>query len=726
MELFDGPLTATVDPAVRVQLAEVAKSLSGVERAMLSAKNASPQVAAAARQLQEQFRAGFISAEQLRSGLQGLVADGLPKTAEQLRKTAEATKTTREQLLHMASSAVTVVRGIADIGSAAVSAAQGAWQLAQRMAALATEQANLDRNSQRLRLDFDEAAEAAGRFVDETEVMAAANRAAAAGVRLSQEELNALSRTAARFSQDTGRPINQVFEELTQGLLHGTRGLREFGPGLAALAGPAHTAGERLAAMVREAERLTPATDDATSAMARFQDSIEDAERTMASAFVAEVARIHEMSGALDGARGDAEDLNLQLRAAGSTAAALAMGVVGLGGAMVGALGAAFTVVIAPMRQAFLALQRASERDWRGAVGALAGVGATTSEDAMDALRFSQNSAVVALTAIGRLGAGEQTTEGLGTVGGSMTFSEADVAEINADAQARLRRGGGGGGGRQQEEDPALALLWASSNARKLAEDERMGLLTGQNRSPAETLAESLSGLTGSLGDFDTREQEIRDAAERTNAESAREAARREYQNRLSTRLQGDEESPEARAAKDIASAWGEATDALGTHLGLIATGQETWADFWDGLAVAGQKALAEVAMTEGKVEFGRALGALALGNFPGAALHFAAGVALTGVGAALSATAGASKDVQGVGRDGAGPGGRGAASQRVPEVTPRESSKSAPVTLTVNFGGASFYGSGGPRQAAAELVDLLNRNGHLSGATLDPRLLPA
>lgn len=625
VELFDGPLTAHVDPAFLAQVQMLDRGLRGVGEAA--------------------------------GGMKTSITGALAPVA-------------------------TIASGITDVGRAAIAAAQATWQLAQRMAQLATEQANLDRNAQRLGLDFDAAAEAAGRFVDETEVMAAANRAAAAGVRLSQEELNALSRTAARFSQDTGRPINQVFEELTQGLLHGTRGLRDFGPGLAALAGPAHTAGERLAEMVRQAERLPPATDDATSAMARFQDSVEDAERTMASAFVAEVARIHEMSTALDGARGDTEDLNLQLRAAGSTAAAMAIGVVALGGAMVGALGAAFAVVVRPMRQTLQALLRASEGDWRGAVGALAGVGDSTYEDARDSLRFAQDSAVVAMTAFGRLGAGERTAEGVGEVAPTSTSTTA--AESNADAAARNRRGGGG----REHEDPELTRLWARSNAQKLAEDERMALLTGQNRTPANTLGESLSGLSGRVGDFDTRDQEIRDAAERSNAESAREAAYREYRNSLSTRLQGDQESPEARAARDIAGAWGEATEALGAHLGLLVSGQATWEFFWEGVANAGKKALADAATNEGKIEYGRALAALAIGNFPGAALHFAAGTALVGLGAALGSGAGGTP---GGGGSHPGPqgGGRVGNPQRVAEVTPREASRDGgPSTVVVNFNG--------------------------------------
>jgi hypothetical protein len=152
-----------------------------------------------------------------------------------------------------------------------------------------------------------------------------------------------------------------------------------------------------------------------------------------------------------------------------------------------------------------------------------------------------------------------------------------------------------------------------------------------------------------------------------------------------------------------------------------VAQGRETWADVWTGIKETAQRALIDIAMTEGKVELGRALGALALGNFAGAGLHLAAGAALLAIGGTASYLTGGAGDAgRAAEKDAKKTSVRG--SSRVPAMG-GSSEAGAPVTISVNFGGASFYGSGGPRQAASELVDLLNRHGHLSGAVLDPRL---
>ena len=179
----------------------------------------------------------------------------------------------------------------------------------------------------------------------------------------------------------------------------------------------------------------------------------------------------------------------------------------------------------------------------------------------------------------------------------------------------------------------------------------------------------------------------------------------------------------EARAANDIASAWGNATDALTKHLDLVAQGRETWADVWTGIAETAERALIDIAMTEGKVELGRALGALAVGNFAGAGLHLAAGAALLAIGGTASYLTGGAGDADRAAEKEAKKTSSRTTRERVPTMG-GSSEQGAPVTISVNFGGASFYGSGGPRQAASELVDLLNRHGHLSGATLDPRLM--
>ena len=203
----------------------------------------------------------------------------------------------------------------------AVTTVHGAMtRLASSVSALATEQAQLDAGSARLGLNFDIAAEKAGRFTDETEVMTAASRLAEAGIRLTQDQLNDLTRVAARFAQNTGTTTAAALDQLTNGLITGSaRGLRPFGAELQAVAGGSHTAEQRLAALSEQAAHTATATDDAASSMARFNDSIEDAARTLATSFVEGLTEITRVGAAADESGNKFEILTEDITTAGHT-----------------------------------------------------------------------------------------------------------------------------------------------------------------------------------------------------------------------------------------------------------------------------------------------------------------------------------------------------------------------------------------------------------------------
>ncbi len=98
--------------------------------------------------------------------------------------------------------------------------------------AMADEQERLTAMSRRLGLDFDAAAEAAGRFVDETAAMGVAGRFAAADIRLTQQELNDLMRVAAATAETLGVSVADSAHTLTEALIQGEEGgLRRFGGG---------------------------------------------------------------------------------------------------------------------------------------------------------------------------------------------------------------------------------------------------------------------------------------------------------------------------------------------------------------------------------------------------------------------------------------------------------------------------------------------------------------
>ena len=340
---FDGAAQA------RLAIEQVESSLSSLERRVLSLAQADKTSKASLDALDQEFAAGRITVEQYRAGLVSMTS-AATRAASEVRRAAEAHRAANEAMRAgqesaaraaetlertsraAAAKAMTfevpdlpqdflsgrLVGALADpaaaarealggLKSAAVSAAEGAGTLAigavgvagavggiavaadmaaTRITNLASEQQRLDANSSRLGLDFDRAAEAAGRFTDETEAMSAASRLAESGINLTQAQLEALTRVAGSFAANTGTSTREAIDKLTDGLITGSeRGLRPFGGDLRETAGESHTVEERLAALTTQAQHTTQATDDASSSYARFKDSIEDAERAAATGF---------------------------------------------------------------------------------------------------------------------------------------------------------------------------------------------------------------------------------------------------------------------------------------------------------------------------------------------------------------------------------------------------------------------------------------------------------
>ena len=231
------------------------------------------------------------------------------------------------------------------IADATRTAYDAVTRLAAGVAALASEQAQLDANSSRLGLNFDQAAEAAGRFTDETEAMTASTRLAEAGIRLNQEQLDSLTRVAARFAQNTGVTTRAAIDTLTQGLITGSeRGLRPFGGELVRVAGESHTAEQRLAALTTQAGHTEQATDDAASSMERFADTIDDTKRALATAFAQGITDTLALAAATDTAGNKFEILNEDIVTAGRTMGTV---VVGIGNGIAAVAGGVATAIAA-------------------------------------------------------------------------------------------------------------------------------------------------------------------------------------------------------------------------------------------------------------------------------------------------------------------------------------------------------------------------------------------
>ena len=349
-------------------------------------------------------------------------------------------------------------------------------QLATGVAQLASEQAQLDANSSRLGLNFDQAAEAAGRFTDETEAMTAATRLNEAGIRLSQQQLDSLTRVAARFAQNTGTTTREAIDTLTNGLITGSeRGLRPFGGELVRVAGESHTAEQRLAALTTQAGHTEKATDDAASSMARFVDRIDDTKRALATAFSQGITDALTLASATDEAGNKFEILDEDITNAGRTMGTVVVGIgngiAAVAGGVATAVAAMLSGLVAGAEAAGAVYERVSNRQFSG-------LGAAASSAFRASVADSPiTRALIDFTA-GRADAANRIADrGLagdeGNVFGSRERRMADAATAAGMAAAdratasRIAPRAGGGGG------PSEAEVYAAATRAKLVESDQ-------------------------------------------------------------------------------------------------------------------------------------------------------------------------------------------------------------------------------------------------------------
>jgi len=352
-------------------------------------------------------------------------------------------------------------------------------RLAAGVAALASEQAQLDANSSRLGLNFDQAADAAGRFTDETEAMTAATRLNEAGIRLSQEQLDSLTRVAARFAQNTGTTTREAIDTLTQGLITGSeRGLRPFGGELVRVAGESHTAEQRLAALTTQAGHTAQATDDAASSMERFVDSIDDTKRALATAFAQGITDTLELSAAADTAGNKFEILNEDIVSAGRTMGTV---VVGIGNGIAAVAGGVATAIAAMISGIVAGAEAAGAVVDRLRAGQVRGLGDAASTAFRASVADSPITRALMDFTAGRADAANRIADrGLagdeGNTFGAREQRMADAATAaGMAAQERALGAGrgasaGGGGGRS---GPTEAETYAAADRAKIVEADQ-------------------------------------------------------------------------------------------------------------------------------------------------------------------------------------------------------------------------------------------------------------
>lgn len=641
---------------------------------------------------------------------------------------AEATQrlTAAEAAAKAMTGAWTDTKAKIDLASAAFQRLVG---FVDQIAALTAEQQQLTAASNRLGLDFNQAADGAGRFVDETEAMAAASRLAEAGLHLTQEELNQLTARAAIASQRLGVDTTTAFNMLTTAIESGSaRALRPFGEDMVALGGSTHSAEERLGAFTTTTQGMARATDDASTSMARLRDSVGDAEREMASSFSAEIERLHTISTQTDEASSKADESTHQLRALGQTAALVVSGVLNGIGAVIGAVAMSITGTVALARIALSDVEAMASGHLPGTAGFRAAHSAAMNEhlgrdsaaqsvldfvtarvDSLNALADDQDAA--------RNSVGGAVRGSIGTAASdpnSMVFGESQANADDAYAAAHRRGRTGGASGRPRRQ--TLAQLMQRAGAADHFEpggDNRLNDSATEMERNAASKADVQRGLDDSATarehDADRARQEARRARDQqTSIGAGMRSALTQY---------GDS----AMHTRDlVVGAFSDMTDAVGKHIEAVVTGRETMGDALRGMLSDALGAIAKRASVSAAEEFVSSIASLAVGDLRGAGLHAAAAVGFTAVaglaGAASSAVAPAAPSAA---------AGHSAGSAAAPLPAHGGSSKdSGGQVVNVYFGGP-VIGTGGTRQAARQIAGILNDGARQGGVSLAPQLIP-
>lgn len=534
-----------------------------------------------------------------------------------------------------------------------------------RVTALATEEANLRELSARMGLDFDRAAESAGRFADETTAMGVAGRAAASDIRLTQTELDAVMRLAGSKAVELGTTVQGAAEMLTEALVRGREGgLQRFGAGLSELAGEGHTVQERLAGVVAEAGHTAAATDTAADAVERYKDSLEDAQRTAASAFVTELARIQSFSSATRGATSDADDLKVKMQAVGSTAAYILTQIGNVAQVVAGTIGLALAPILTALDVAVAGLAALSDGPAAAAraMGAAAQGGRASqamgfAADGLRGFRDAYNASNNERTTAAPEAAAATAGGGAGR-GSDMTFSADEATQI----LGRQRRGGGRRAEMFQQTDETRRASMIAFDAKEREEEARY---LAEQHSRAEATA---AVIARDLAAVQAANDNARSNERGKGAEQSRLNRLAEERSNTS-RIRGffaDQANAAVDLRKTVEDAYGAMTGAASAHFDALVTGQETAGAALQGFVHDTLAAWAKIAAQQAVIELGAGFASLFV-NPAAAPAHFIAaglyGVAAAATGGLAAATAPAAS--------GSSAGG---GSQRAASVSPQRS----------------------------------------------------
>lgn len=530
-----------------------------------------------------------------------------------------------------------------------------------RVGELSDEQARLTATSRRLGLDFDEAAEAAGRFVDETEAMGVANRFAAADLNLTQSQLDDVMRVAGAMADTLGTDVAGATDTLREALISGReRGLMQFGEEMRRTAGHSHTVEERFAALHARAGEVTAAVDDSAAAMARFVDRIEDSERTVASALTAEIARIDQVATSTDTAAGAAIEWDHSLRAIGATlgyVSSLALSGLQIVGGAIGTIVGGITGTISIAGAGLEAL--VSTRSLSGARAAMDRELAAVRRDGL------------AVQSADLLSAGIARAEAIANDQSSTRTTAAPDEPVTPPPRARRPRASGDGGSRTERASDMTFTAEQAAAEEQAARVRDLDAIAGlAHDREQQRIDEEINGRIraerAANDALEAQKQAATDALGIAEMEDANLRRRLEAHERFTGRL-AELNSERVHGAQRAAEFTNQAFDsmgrAIGTHVQAMVDGRESVGVALQGMLSDTLISIGKEAIVQGGMEMAKGAAALAgVVTAPLAPGHFAAGALFLGVGAAagvagaaVAPSAGAAPAAAGAGRGGAG-----------------------------------------------------------------------
>ena len=662
----------------------------------------------------------------------GQVGNAAGPSATSVRSMADAFNEVRD-------AAGTVIEGFRSVGGYVVEASSQAQRLTQAQ--------------QQLGLSFSQAAAGAGGYVEQVQIATAAQTAAERGIRLTQQELNSLTRVAQNYARTTGREFRDVMENLVETVTEGGEELAKFDVALMRVADQAHfTANDRLAALVVRANQLTPAVRTAAEELHAMKGALDEVGQSFASGFTDGLRNITQTNSIAALLVDNLTDVKTVANALGATLASVFGTVANLA-----------TVAVTGVVNTARGIGRV--------VGGMVDLARNPTQARAILARMSEETQAdtsVMQLGVANLMRGIRGPEERTTVEDASTLPTLASAARNRRSRTALPSGGGGGGGQRRDRMAELmerAISGEGSLARQLGLDGRPEALAedvglSAQVAAAQTPESPIFGAGGVIPQMRRSRLMTEGRGDSPAAMQERIAMLREQTtainqmleaNRQQIQLAQEQQAGESRInelfeeRRQLLDANTEAQGAMMEAMGTQSQALEGFADRMKelGLEIAGAFGESLASAIEGTKGFMEALeeqaralakslikesivmslkhtaqgiGKVASGDYPNAAIDFAAAAAWAAVGIAAGAGLAAMGPPAAAG--GSAQKAASASNDRAARADSGQTGSSGPLNLTINVSGAAFTDAGVQR-AVSESIREAAANGYLTPAHL-------